>query len=226
MPLLKAENPRLAENMSQMAMELRKDADALEMSGPLPAVSKLVKMPAAMRSRAIAEFLKENGVPEPERQHIRLVEALLFSKKPSACADLPGGITVGRSYDRLTVLQKKQPPQAVLISPGSVLQLPQWGVSVSYTLAEEIVNTKHIFTVKAEGPVWVRSRQAGDCIRLNVGNRTLKKLFIDRKIPAHCREHIPVVADEEGVLGVQGIGANVQRLAKDLPAMQIRFQPL
>ena len=41
MPLLKAENPRLAENLSQMAMELRYDAEALELDGKLPSVEEL-----------------------------------------------------------------------------------------------------------------------------------------------------------------------------------------
>ena len=66
----------------------------------------------------------------------------------------------------------------------------------------------------------------GDSIRLNAGERTLKKLFVDRKIPAHQRNRIPVIADEKGVLGVWGIGANVDRLAQKLPALQIRFKPL
>ena len=226
MPLLKKENPRFAENLSQMAMELRADADALESVGALPSVAELRTMSAALRSRAICRFLKENGVLEPERSHIRAVEGLVFSEKPSAKANLPGGVTVGRSYDRLVVLGESVVPEEVKLLPGDILQLPQWGFTVSYIPAVEISNTEEIFTVNASGPVVLRSRQAGDSIRLNVGTCTLKKLFIDRKIPAHQRQRIPVLVDEQGVLGVCSIGANVDRLATKLPAMQIRFEPL
>jgi hypothetical protein len=59
-----------------------------------------------------------------------------------------------------------------------------------------------------------------------VGTCTLKKLFIDRKIPAHQRNRIPVLADEQGVLGVWGIGTNVDRLAQETPAMQIQIEIL
>ena len=225
-PLLKVENPRLAENLSQMAMELRKDADALESVGALPSVVELRTMSAALRSRAICRFLKENGVSEPERSHIRAVESLVFSEKPSARANLPGGVTVGREYDRLVVLEQKNVLKEVTLSPGDAVCLPQWGFTVSYMSAEEILNTKDMFTVNASGPVVLRSRQAGDSIRLNAGTCTLKKLFIDRKISAHQRQRIPVLADEQGVLGVWSIGANVDRLATKLPAMQIRFEPL
>lgn len=226
MPLLKAENPRLAENLSQMAMELRADADALENTEELPNVTDLRKMPPALRSRALSRFLKENGVPEPERSHIRAVEALVFSDRPSARASLPGGVTVSRAYDRLTVLEDGAAPEEVTLQSGDVLSLPQWGFTVAYVPAEQILNTKEVFTVDAAGPVVLRPRCAGDCIRLNAGKCTLKKLFIDRKIPAHQRPHIPVLADEQGVLGVWGVGANVDRLARTLPAMQIRLEPL
>jgi len=226
MPFLKEENPRLAENLSQMAMELRQDAQALELDGKLPSVGELREMDPALRSRKISRFLKENGVPEPERSHIRAVDSLIFSEKPSARTNLPGAVTVGRNYDRLVVLEQKTAPDEVTLLPGDTLQLPQWGMTASYVPAQQIINTKEIFTVSASGPVVLRSRQAGDSIRLNAGTCTLKQLFIDRKIPAHQRPYLPVLADGQGVLGVYGIGANVDRLAAQLPAMQIRLEVL
>ena len=182
MPLLKAENPRLAENLSAMAMELRQDAEALESDSALPPVMELCNMSPALRSRQISRFLKENGVLEPERSHIQAVEGLVFSEKPSAKVNLPGGVTVGRNYDRLVVLQDIPAPEAVILMPGDRLQLPQWGLSVSCQEAKEILNTKDVFTVNAVAPVVLRPRQTGDSMRLNVGTSTLKKLFIDRKI--------------------------------------------
>lgn len=226
MPLLKEENPQLAENLSHMAMELRGDADALECAGELPLVTELKAMSAPSRSRAVSRFLKENGVSEPERNHIHGVEALIFSEKPSARANLPGGVTVAREYDRLVILEQKNAPEAITIAVGDVLELPQWGIRISCAPAQEIINTKDIFTVNAAGNITLRPRQAGDSIRLNVGTCTLKKLFIDRKIPAYQRPHIPVLADEQGVLAVGGVGANVDRLATELPAVQIRLQSL
>ena len=224
MPLLKKENPRLAENLSQMAMELREDAAALEVTDTLPDVQALRQMLPALRSRALARFLKESGVKEPERSHLQLVEALVFTEKPSARVILPGGVTIGREYDRLLLLQEDQSPEPVELKLGEIMELPQWGVRVRCVPAKEMINTKEIFTISAAGPVVLRSRQSGDSMRLNVGSCTLKKLFIDRKIPAHQRKRIPVVADSLGILGVYGIGANVDRLAANLPAVQISLE--
>ncbi len=226
MPLLKGENPRLSENMSQMAMELREDAALLQGNGNLPDVKTLKAMPKALRSRAISRFLKENGVPEPERRHIRMVESLVFSEKPSARADLPGGVTVVRNYSHLEILQENMPLRPEPLHPGESVCLPQWGVWVTCEPAQEIINTKDTFTVHTHGQLVLRSRQAGDSMRLNVGTCTLKKLFIQRKIPAHRRQGIPVLADEQGVLAVFGIGTNVDRIARELPAVQIRLEPI
>jgi len=51
----------------------------------------------------------------------------------------------------------------------------------------------------------------GDEIRLPGGTKSLKKLMIDRKIPKHLRDTIPVAADEQGVLAVYAIGTNLAR---------------
>ena len=76
------------------------------------------------------------------------------------------------------------------------------------------------------GPVWLRSRRSGDEIRLSGGTKSLKKLFIDRKIPASQRHLVPVLADEEGVLAVYGIGVNQNRIPSELPAMQFVFKEI
>ena len=226
MPLLLQENPSLAENLSDMALGLREDEDYLSrMAGEtLPGVAALREMHPALRARALERFLKENGVSEPEKRHIALLEQLVFSDKPSARADLPGGITVARRYDTLEVLGEAQPLSERVLE-GS-LELPELGLRVVCAEADTIVNTPDTFTVVPEGRIVVRSRLPGDRIRLSGGTKSLKKLFIDRKIPASERLRIPIIADEAGVLGVWSIGADQNRIPKALPAVTIRFEKM
>ena len=84
---------------------------------------------------------------------------------------------------------------------------------------------EHVFTVQPRGPLRLRARRSGDAIALSGGTRSLKKLFIDRKIPVSRRCRIPVVEDDDGILGVYGIGADRNRQASALPAKTIRFAP-
>ena len=227
MPLLKKENPKLAENLSSMALSLREDEKILSSlgeNGTLPPVESLKTMPPALRYRALEAFLKRSGVREPEQSHIALAEKLVFSAKPSARASFPGGVTVARSYDTLEVLRQEEPlEETVLTCPGEV-QLKEW--LVTCLPAESIENTEHTFTVCPQGQMVIRSRRSGDAIRLSGGTKQLKKLFIDRKIPAARRPQIPVIADDMGVLGVYSIGVHSDRRAEKLPAVQIRIEKL
>lgn len=227
MPLLTEENPRLAENLSAMALRLRQDEEALSQMAAFetpPDVETLKEQPSAVRSRMLERFLKGNGVKEPEAQHIALMDSLIFSEKPSAKAYFPGGVTVCRNYDRLEVLSEEQIPGTVVLPESGTLE---WGdFRVTVRSAEEILNTNAVFTVSAVGTVCIRSRQSGDEIRLSGGTKSLKRLFIDRKIPVPQRLQIPVIADDRGVLGVYGIGVHLNRAAKVLPAVKISIELL
>jgi len=222
MPLLQKENPKLSESLSAMALRLRQDEDFLAASVERTQnVQTLKAMHPAQRSRAIEGFLKENGVREPEASHIGQVEKLLSSQNPSARAELPGGVTIAREYDRLVKRVDNQPLTAVhLPCPGSV---EFGGMLVTATPAEEIRNDTTTFTVLPVGELTLRGREPGDAIRLKGGSKSLKKLFIDRKIPAAARLQIPVVSDDAGIVGVYTIGADESRKADCLPAVQIRF---
>ena len=225
MPLLTAENPRIAENLSQMALRLREDEDFLSQQsnfGILPTVETLKNMHPAQRSRWLETFLKQSGVKEPEDSHIAMAKALVFSEKPSAQASFPGGVTITRSYDRLEVLKEDALPETVTLPCPGEIQLP--GLRVTCSPATEIRNTPDTFTVRPVGTITLRSRQSGDSIRLSGGTKSLKKLFIDRKIPASERNRIPVICDELGILGIDSIGVNLDRAAAELPAVTIRLK--
>ena len=210
MPLLKEENPSLSKNLSLMAMDLREDAAALEQEGELPDVSVLRQMTGPHRTRLLRAFLIRCGIKEPDRRHTALAEELVFSDNPSAKGNFPGGIVVRRNYDRL---EKEIPAAAIheteLKIPG-VTELP--GVQITCSFCNETIAEENRFTVNPQGAVVVRSRESQDTIRLPGGTKSLKKLFIDRKIPQNLRMQIPVLADDAGVVGVWGIGPNRDRV--------------
>lgn len=209
MPNLTTENPKFSENLSAMALRLRQDEQALSELSQMdtPDVKKLRAMLPAVRARALERFLKGWGIREPEAAHIRLLESLVFSDNPSARADFPGGITVGRNYNTLEVI-----PEATSLH-----------LDYSCAPATEIVNTPDTFTVVVEGDLYIRSRQSGDTVRLSGGTKSIKKLFIDKKIPAARRDSIPILCDDAGIIGIPGISINLDRAAKELPATTIKF---
>ena len=227
MPLLKAENPRLAENLSAMALNLREDDQALERLARVdnpPGVEALRIMEPALRKRALAAFLQASGVKEPEARHISLAEKLVFSGNPSAWAEFPGGVTIRRCYGHLEAGAAPRELQTVSLSCPGVLELPEYGLRITCAPAEAPEQAPDTFTVRPVGTPVLRCREPGDEIRTKSGTKSLKKLFIDRKIPAHRRPMVPVIADDLGVLGVYGIGPNLDRAARELPGIRIHVE--
>jgi tRNA(Ile)-lysidine synthase len=210
-----------------MALRLRLDEAALTPDTDYSAgvsVPETLALPEAVRSRCLEGFLEHCGVREPESAHIAQAEALLHSDNPSARANFPGNIVIAREYDRLTALNREPNPEGGPLRCPGITEFPTLGLRVICGEAETLENTPQLFTVAPEGTPVLRFRQTGDSIRLHGGSRSLKKLFIDRKIPAASRDRIPVIADDLGLIGVYGIGASLDRQAQAFPAIQIQFE--
>ena len=222
LPLMRAENPRIGENLSAMALLLRQDEACLQAMIPeeqVPDVSRLKAMEPALRRRALERFLKAQGVREPEQIHILQAEQLLYHWSPSAAMQFHGGVTIGRQYDRLVRLEcSPELPETRLSVPGETCIGGKRFVSEYATDLEERPDSVLVYPV---GVLTVRSRRSGDTMRLPGGTRSLKKMYIDRKIPASQRAAVPVLADDRGVLAVFGIGTDIRFRPDSLPAVRI-----
>lgn len=222
LPLMRAENPRIGENLSAMALLLRQDEACLQAMIPeeqMPDVSRLKAMEPSLRRRTLERFLKAQGVREPEQIHILQAEQLLYHWSPSASMQFPGGVTIGRQYDCLVRLEcAPELPETRLSVPGEICIGGKRFVSEYAIDLEERPDSVLVCPV---GALIVRSRRSGDTMRLPGGTRSLKKMYIDRKIPASQRAAVPVLADDRGVLAVFGIGTDIRFHPDSLPAVRV-----
>ena len=218
MPLLKEENPSLAENLSATALRLRQDEAVLDEQAALTSdVEVLRQMPPSVQTRALQKLLVSFGVREPEAPHIALLRQLVYSENPSAAGEFPGGVVIGREYGTLVKLEKGEKLGTYALNCPGVTEIQELGIRVTCQSGEGI-------PVCVKGSLVLRSRQEGDTIRLSCGTRTLKKLFIDKKIPAMARDRIPVVADDAGVLLIPEL--NLHRISEEAPNCRIRIETL
>jgi len=229
MPLLRRENPSLSQNLTAMALRLRQDAVALDSAAKQSRTERIAELRAlepGIRSRVLAEILLDAGVKEPEAEHIRALEKLVFSNKPSAKASFPNGVQIERKYDTLEISGKKTTVEAKQLQcPGAVL-LPEQGVRIVCSSNESALQNRESYAIVPVGRIVIRSRMAGDTIRLSGGTKSLKKLFVDSKIPASQRDAVPVISDDTGVVGVVGFGGNLDRLSTDAGAVRICIEYL
>jgi len=198
-PLLKQENPSLLATLEHTTGLLRQDeallqaqADALLENGWL--VEPLRTAPAPLRRRALRRILTELQVPKLSAAHIEAAEALVLHGDPSARFPLPGGRVLQREYDRLTAPEEAQTPAfrpVTLPCPGEAV-IPELGL-------------RFCCEGPAGEPIVIRPRKTGDTIRLPGGTKTVKKLLIDRKIPARQRESIPILERGGTVICVWGV---------------------
>lgn len=231
-PLLRAENPSLAPNAVRMMQLLRADEALLQaQADPLLCgseeggwdIAPLRAAPAPLRQRALRTMLSAIRAPKLSASHISAVEALVLGDDPSAQAALPGGWTAERRYDLLLLRQEGAPLRfapCVLPCPGSVF-LPETGMTVTVLPAECGIAASAV----ENGEILVRARQTGDSIRLSGGSRSLKKLYIDRRVPLSRRDVCPVLESGGRVLAAYPFGLNAEFAAKPgEPAFTIRFE--
>lgn len=231
-PLLRSENPQVSTQALQLAKTLREEdaflsAQAAEQlaAAKIPggySCKKLTMLPPVLYRRALFAILQNVGIEVPEQCHFLLLSGLVQSKNPSAKASFPGNVILERRYDLLCISAASVPiPPTPIQVPGRT-HIPG---SKSYILctfekkSENVQKNASTFLLSCDmidiGSFVVRSRQEGDRLHLPSGSRSLKRLFIDKKIPASLRDRVPVLADKNGVVAVGGLGADVQRYSAD-----------
>lgn len=237
-PALRASSADPAASAANMTRLLREDESFLDSLSekylaehPTLSASELSSQPFSLSSRVI----RKAAGSELSFAHVEAVLELLKSPDPSASLDLPG-LTVRREYDRLIFGQAESVAfEPFAISPGEEREIPEAGLKARAELIESAGEIHKSFTdlvFKSEcvcGNMLIRPRKTGDFIRLSSGSgqKSLKKLFIDRKIPAHLRASVPVICDDAGVLGVYGIGTDVRsRAEKGDRVIKISFEDI
>ena len=225
LPLLAAEMPELPLRVTELTALVRADdalldreAERLLLPAPEPLFSDpcvlrrvrlapLREAPEPLQRRALRCLLREALPQDAALVHIRALQALLENPAPAARADLPGRLTVRRSYDALELV-RGTPPVFRPVPLAQTVHFPALGLRAVCTLAEKnekIQNTPFTFALKYDKmvgriPVF-RPRKTGDMLTLPDGRCvTLKKLFLDRRLPQPVRDRVPVLEAGSGGL--------------------------
>ena len=212
-PALTALNPRFLEGVTDTIRYLRQDNDYLNAQAAqvcrharwaeddlVIEARYIAEAPAAIAPRAARRLLEMlgDGDSDCSAAHLNAIVALCRGEDPSAVAFLPGGKLAQRVYRELLLTTRRDPlpPLEPLVPEQGVTPIPGTG-----------------WALRLSRPPWpglvVRARQTGDEITLpGRPGKTVKKLFIDQKVPRRVRERIPLAADGDGVLALAGFGPN------------------
>ncbi len=231
LPVLRTINPGLASTVAANLDHLRADRDCLyhladpalrQMErGPgrvsLP-VQALTSLPRPVAVRAVKSLLAALDRYQISAVHLDQILALAESRDPSGQLDLPRGLTARRTYDLLTLTtaDRKQDRAGLLpvSGPGEYLTPAGWTVHLTETISDGRQEPFLCHLIPPAYPLTLRGRETGDRLTLpGRPDKTLKKWYIDEKIPRDLRERLPVLADGTGVLAAAGLGPQAGRIA-------------
>ena len=222
-PVLLAENPALLTNLQQMCDGLRADEDYLAQQAKLAqeaviagnalSCTGLLALHPALRVRVLTAFL--SPISAVSSVHLRAALELCQTDRPSARLSLPGGCTLCRSYDQLTLLSPapdRNPVPSVWIAPGQTIRFGPWEITCRHGPApEDLRGLWAIPFSEAFPPLMVRTRQPGDRMTGPGGTRKLSDIMIDKKVPARWRDTMPVVCKDHRILAVLPVQAAFPR---------------
>lgn len=244
LPVLRSINPKLNATLAANLVHLRADRDCLyDLAAPAAAQASFekeqVSVPAAALTalprpaavRAVKTLLAGLDRYQIAGVHLEQIMSLAESRAPGGSLSLPEGLTARREYDRLvlSVRTEAPPPWTAVEAPGPGTYPLESGWTV--TLTEEISDGARgpwrCCLAPVSFPLTLRPRQAGDRLTLpGRPGKTLKKWYIDEKIPRRLRDTLPVLADETGVLAAAGLGPQAGRTAAaGAPALGVEFHP-
>ncbi len=226
-PTLLDLNAAAIENATRASSILRMEAEFIERAAKkyLSEISKdgvscgrhLLTSEPALLSR-VCESLAATALGKKsytlEHKHIEMILSLAESENPSGKLSLPDGLRVSRRYEEILFARDvdEETPAPIFLQEGKNLWR-DFEINVkkvkNRVKIHNLLNTFFVPYDKIQDSLIVRSRKEGDEIKLDKRKtKTIKKLFIDEKLPSNERDTTPVIADIEKVFGVFGFGAD------------------
>jgi len=221
-------NPRIVEALNRLAVIAQEENEALDeiAQQKWPLVSswddtvleldahRLAEEPAALQSRLILRALQEvSGQGDWSREDLLRVRSMLNKSGSNLVLHLAGDVQVGKVYDKL-VFSKELTDSPSFCYPVTVpgqVHICELGITCSFDIvpSSEWQPAPGIIGLDLDriaGQLCLRSRWEGDRLRPRgfTGRKSLKKYFMEQKIPARQRNRIPLVAAGEEIYAVLG----------------------
>ncbi|MBP3619548.1 MAG: tRNA lysidine(34) synthetase TilS [Clostridia bacterium] len=227
--------PNAIEAINNFATTVSEDDDYVKKNldfNSLLIDGKIVQMPcsffydsSAIYSRMVFKALAAIGAKKDiERKHIEMIRELATSLENGKKIKLPFDIVVSKEYDYLTFennyIEKPRLYKQLKCEEFTAVNFGK--VVVKRVKADTInqdENALYFDYRKVPKTARWRYREDGDVFeKFGGGTKKLKSVLIDKKIPVRLRDYIPVLADENEVYVIAGVGISEKvRVDADVP---------
>lgn len=123
----------------------------------------------------------------------------LNSKKPNIKIKLNSNYSIVKSYEEIELINNKSLERNL----SNIL------LNISHKKADSPYNSIELCYNKLDFPIKIRTRLPGDILSFPYGHKKLKDFLIDKKIPKHVRDTLPVIVDNnDNILWIPNIYVN------------------
>jgi len=170
--------------------------------------------------------------------HILTIEGLLQNPEPNKSLQLPQGLCVAKAYQALTFSKSRDeviPFEHTVPGPGYV-EIPEIGRTMRFEIQARpprvrFENSSGVALLDSDAidfPLTIRSFRPGDRFQpLGMeGEKKVKDLFIDCKIPTAQRKRIPLLFKEDQLLWVAGVRIDHRARLKPETRLALRAELL
>ena len=153
-------------------------------------------------------------------EHTESVLALI-EKESGKVIELPKGLRVKREHNCIYFYKEEEKNSFnYKIDVDKMYSFDEIGVGILLSREKNIENCKKSYTIdidcdKINSDIVLRSRKAGDKINLLAGSKSVKRLFIDEKIPASKRDSIPLLAVDSNVIWIKDLKTSSYFMANE-----------
>ena len=217
-------NPGTAEHISRMAEKMSELWEYMEAEtgtyikecvketdgGKLIRKAELERVPKVFREEVIRSVLC--GVCAGEKNlravHVQDIHGLM-EKQPGRSISLPYGVRALRTYEGVLIQKKEKMGEQLEKKPeiGFKMQVFDRREGEKWP---DTPYTKWFDYDIIKGRLVMRTRREGDYITVTADGKrqTLKKFFINQKVPAGKRDEIPLIADGNEIVWIVGYRQN------------------
>lgn len=232
LPVMKKLNPATAETVNRLSRFAAEDSRFIAEELKKREDEKLSELPFSLLSRRVNRLYSEKSGERLSALHTEAICEALYNRKNTVlslpdgyCAKIRGGRLSFSLEEKLPVLEEaKLSDGENVLCDGLVTVTVRRGdpdfknrkAYVGYK-AESGASTTLAVSIDEEavkGEMYVRPRRNGDKI-LSLGvNKSVKRCFINNKVPVELREAVPVICDDEGIIYVPFVGATDRVFSK------------
>ncbi len=153
-------------------------------------------------------------------EHTESVLALI-EKESGKVIELPKGLRAKREHNCIYFYKEEEKNSFnYKIDVDKMYSFDEIGVGILLSREKNLENCKKSYTIdidcdKINSDIVLRSRKAGDKINLLAGSKSVKRLFIDEKIPASKRDSIPLLAVDSNVIWIKDLKTSSYFMANE-----------